>query len=491
MGRRTVKNYPSPRLMSNIGATNQTVPESIGELVANCFDARIGNDKVEVAVVLGSDTISVIDNCKGMTGDVLEKAVCIAEDMSLHIERGEDAKGHFGMGFKAACSALGTYYEIFTRPVGEGVEYHVAFDINDYSRRASGADAWDVVIEDNPVDGTGVLSRVPHGSAFIISRLKDKEPMPGAIVQYLGAAFKGHLEAGDSIVLVQGCSKTEVRPVVYNYLPGTKVEIDTVCGPAGKYHITGWMALSDKTHNDGMYGFNIYRHKQLVLPWDKSWFQAHLMTSRVIGDVNLDFIDSTFYKQGLQESATWKVVSRHMREYLKTFVASSRHLSRAGNVRDVKEVQKVAVSLREEYGGEAIMPDDELTTVVEESPQNETPSINKTISSVVTAESLRLDSGLVINITIVNRKNGNDVTAPFDYIYQDGDDDSDPSALQVIVYEDHPLWKKKIDEGVRQVLAASDAIYRVLVEKLAVQPAEATRLRNDWVAVRCGMKGGR
>ena len=110
---------------------------------------------------------------------------------------------------------------------------------------------------------------------------------------------------------------------------------------------------------------------------------------------------------------------------------------------------------------------------------------------MVTAESLRLDSGLVINITIVNRKNGNDVTAPFDYIYQDGDDDSDPSALQVIVYEDHPLWKKKIDEGVRQVLAASDAIYRVLVEKLAVQPAEATRLRNDWVAVRCGMKGGR
>ena len=46
MGSRTVKNYPSPRLMANIGATNQSVPESIGELVANCFDARVGNEKV-------------------------------------------------------------------------------------------------------------------------------------------------------------------------------------------------------------------------------------------------------------------------------------------------------------------------------------------------------------------------------------------------------------------------------------------------------------
>lgn len=491
MGKRTVKNYPSPRLMSNIGATNQTVPESIGELVANCFDARIDESKVEVAVVLGDDRISVIDNCKGMTGDILEHAVCIAEDMSKHIERGEDAKGHFGMGFKAACSALGAYYEIFTRPIGESTEYHVAFDINDYRKRASGADAWDVVIEDKPVDGTGPLARVPHGSAFIISDLKDKDPMPGAIVQYLGAAFKGHLEAGDRIVLVQGRNQTEVQPVVYNYLPGTKVEIDTVCGPGDKYHITGWMALSDKTHNDGMYGFNIYRHKQLVLPWDKSWFAAHLMTSRIIGDVNLDFIDSTFYKQGLQESVAWKIVSRHMKEYLKTLVSGSRTLSRGGKVNDAKEVQKVAAALKEQYGGGAIMPDDELTAPIEEETGTGTQGINKTVSNVVTEESLRLESGEVVNITIVNRKNGNDVTAPFDYIYQEGDDDGDPSALQVIVYEDHPLWKKKIDEGVRQVLAASDAIYRVLVERLGIHPAEAARLRNDWVAIRCGMKGGR
>ena len=46
MGKRVVKNYPSPRLMETIGATNQTPQEAIGELVANCFDARYKDEKL-------------------------------------------------------------------------------------------------------------------------------------------------------------------------------------------------------------------------------------------------------------------------------------------------------------------------------------------------------------------------------------------------------------------------------------------------------------
>ena len=46
MGKRTVKNYPSPRLMETIGATNQKPSEAIGELVANCFDARVDDERL-------------------------------------------------------------------------------------------------------------------------------------------------------------------------------------------------------------------------------------------------------------------------------------------------------------------------------------------------------------------------------------------------------------------------------------------------------------
>ena len=113
MGTRVVKNYPSPRLMETIGATNQSPAEAIGELVANCFDARYKDEKLDITIDMRNDKIIVLDNGKGMTSSVLDRAVCIAEDMSRHIERGDGAKGHFGMGFKTSCSTLGLYYEIY------------------------------------------------------------------------------------------------------------------------------------------------------------------------------------------------------------------------------------------------------------------------------------------------------------------------------------------------------------------------------------------
>ena len=304
MGKRVVKNYPSPRLMETIGATNQKPSEAIGELVANSFDARIEAEKLNIIVDMRNDMVAVVDDGKGMTLDVLEKAVCIAEDMSKHIERGEGAKGHFGMGFKTSCSTLGRYYEIYTRPVDEDIEYHVGFDISDYSKRPSGADAWDVVIEDMEPSSDSPLKDMDHGTAFVISRLKDKNITVSAVLKYLGEAFKGHLETGDKITVIDDSGVHEAIPAKYNFVPNTKIEIDEVFGPNNKYRVTGWMALDSQLHNDGNCGFNIYRHGQLVEKWDKSWYTMHLMTSRIIGEVNMDFLDATFYKQGVQQSGT-------------------------------------------------------------------------------------------------------------------------------------------------------------------------------------------
>ena len=73
MGKRIVKNYPSPRLMETIGATNQTTPEAIGELVANCFDARYQDEKLAITIDVRNGSITVIDNGKGMEFSILEK----------------------------------------------------------------------------------------------------------------------------------------------------------------------------------------------------------------------------------------------------------------------------------------------------------------------------------------------------------------------------------------------------------------------------------
>lgn len=505
MGKRVVKNYPSPRLMKTIGATNQSDAEAIGELAANCFDARLADEQVNIIIDCRDDMIKVVDDGKGMSFDVLEHAVCIGEDMSRYIERGEGAKGHFGMGFKTSCATLGDFYEIITRPVDENVEYSVSFDIGDYSERLASADAWDIEIEDRPRAADGVLGGSEHGTAFIIKRLHSSTVHPGAIYKYLSEAFKGHLITGDSITLISPDGSTlECAPPPLNCIPGTKVEIDIHCGPEDIYHITGWAALDKQTHNDGNYGFNIYRNNQLVQRWEKSWFKKHLMTSRIIGEVNLDFLDSTFYKQGLQETDAWRFITAQMSEYLKPLVSASRTLSKQGNINKVDVKRSVIADLRSAYNmgaADDLAVDlvgeggDEDATLAPEELADELKTrgavqVAKTdVHPVIEVESLTLEDGSVIRVSCLESENIS-TPAPYDYTLQESDDE-DASELTAIINSNHALWKlyKKVDMNLVQRLATADAIYRALVERFGEDPRAAQNLRNKWLETCIATKG--
>lgn len=469
--------------METIGATNQSPQEAIGELVANSFDARYNDEKLDITIDMRDNRVIVMDNGKGMTSEILEKAVCIAEDMSQHIERGEGAKGHFGMGFKTSCSTLGYFFEIYTRPVGEDVEYHTEFDIKDYSTRPSGSDAWDVTIEDGKPSGSSPLKNSLHGTAFVIRSLKIGNFPISAVLEYMGNAFKGHIEKGDIITVTDESGSYPAKPKKYSFLKGTKVKIDEKFGPKDKYHITGWVAIDSQTHNDGFYGFNIYRKGQLVLTHDKTWFRAHLMTSRIIGEVNMDFLDATFYKQGVQQSEDWNYVATHMREYLKGVVTASYDLSRKGNINKPTERKTIISHLQKDYDIEKDDSDSQ-ELVSDKNPAEETKSctsINNTVKSIVTEKSLILEDGSEIQITFVEKEEDGHEVGPYDYIF---DMMQDPQELQVLVYKAHPLWRKKIDGEVRRIIATSDAIYRTLVVELDVDSRKALTIRNEWVSQR-------
>lgn len=482
MGKRVVKNYPSPRLMETIGATNQSPQEAIGELVANSFDARYEDEKLQISIDMRNDQLVIIDNGKGMTSEILEKAVCIAEDMSKYIDR-TGAKGHFGMGFKTSCSTLGEFYEIYTRPIEEDIEYHVAFDIEDYSKRPSGSDAWDVVIEDRKPSMSSPLKNASHGTAFVIKNLRNKDFPISAVYDYIGDAFKGHLNNGDHITVIDHNGSHEAKPKDYQFLKGSKVKIDETFGPNGKYHVTGWVAIDGQTHNQGNYGFNIYRKGQLIATDNKDWFRAHLMTSRIIGEVNMDFLDATFYKQGIQQSEDWEFVSSYMRTYLKGVVNASYNLSRKGNIHKPAERKTILDQLSKEYTIEnentGILTDSATEEVSNEVVQ--TTSIHNTIKTIVKEKSLILEDETELQITYVEKEDEGLDVGPYDYIL---DMMQEPLELQVLVFKNHPLWRKKIDKEVRMIIATSDAIYRALVVNFNQDPREAQKIRNEWVLKR-------
>ncbi len=474
--------------METIGATNQTAAEAIGELVANSFDARNKDEKLLITIDMRNGKIIVADNGKGMTSDVLEKAVCIAEDMSRYIERGEGAKGYFGMGFKTSCATLGNYYEIYTRPVKGSVEYHTSFDIRDYGTRPSGSDAWDIIIEDSKPSVTSPLGNAAHGTAFVISRLKDNNITVSSVLDYMGEAFKIHIERGDRITVIDDSGQNDAVPKKYDFIKGTIIKINETFGPRNKYHITGWMALDKQTHNNGMYGFNIYRHNQLVVKYDKTWFRAHLMTSRIIGEVNMDFLDATFYKQGVQQSEDWKFVATHMEEYLKGIVTASNNISKKGNIHNPVELKKIIKALHEDYGidgevGIDVDPVDGGTSKGRGDGGNGPSGINERIKNIVTEKALILEDGSEIFITFLEKEEAGNIQAPFDYIFADGEDEGE-AELQVILFKSHPLWKKKVDDEAKKIIATSDAIYRMLVEKLEFDTSKALKIRNEWITKR-------
>ena len=487
MGTKTVKIYPSPRLMETIGATNQSPAEAIGELVANCFDARYGDEKLDIIIDMRNSAVMVKDNGRGMTFDILSKAVCIAQDMSQYIKRGEGTKGHFGMGFKTSCSTLGNVYEIYTRPAEEEAEYYTYFDIREYGRRPSGADAWDAEISDYSPrkDDSPLEENIKHGTAFVIRELKDSNIQVGSVLAYLGDAFKAHLLDGDKITVIDDNTSHEAKPAPIQLIKGTKVPIDEHFGGIdnNKYHIVGWMALDSQTHNNGQYGFNIYRNKQLVERNNKDWFRNHLMTSRIIGEVNMDFLDATFYKQGVQQSEDWEYVAIHMREYLKGVVAASYDLSRKGNINKPAERKAIISQLGKEYSinndGEDVLSDNSDNNPNDDAKPS--TSINNTVKSIVTEKSLILEDESEIHITFVEKEEDGHDVGPYDYIF---DLAQEPQELQVLVFKNHPLWRKKIDSEVRKIIATSDAIYRTLVVELGVDSRKALTIRNEWVSQR-------
>ena len=92
-----------------------------------------------------------------------------------------------------------------------------------------------------------------------------------------------------------------------------------------------------------------------------------------------------------------------------------------------------------------------------------------------------LEDGSEIQITFVEKEEDGHDVGPYDYIF---DIMQEPQELQVLVYKNHPLWRKKIDGEVRKIIATSDAIYRALVVDLDVDSRKALKIRNEWVSQR-------
>jgi hypothetical protein len=468
--------------MEDIGAASFEVPEAIIELVANSMDAKLEESNIGIDIFIDPEEIRVIDDASGMSRDVLGQAVRLGVKMEEEREDVSDSrKGMFGLGMKTACASLGQRWSVTTRPEDGDKEYFVEFDLNEWSDSAGDQDfKWEIEIEEREPEEDGVLGRREHGTAIVVRELRDYNPLPGPVLDKLGRAYKGHLESGD-VIHVNG---NEAKPPEYDFIDGSKVKIDETCGDED-YRIYGWVALDKQTNNDEYFGLNLYRKNQLIEAWNKSWFPPHLMTSRIIGEVHLDFVPPNFYKQGFEhQSDEWKIASEKMEEVLEPVVKASRKASRG---KDSDKFRKAAQGLQNAMGqGEDVSkePDgdddgenqEETTSDDSDDESADDPHDQDEDDEEVEVHDRNIVlSGKEISLSYEMAEIP-DEQLPWDYLYDD-----ETNELQAILNTKSRLLDESDDDEIIGTLALADCVAAFLSDEMGYQSADARQVRNRWL----------
>ena len=462
---------PDRRLLVDIGAANYTVPQAIAELVANCMDAKVEVDEfqvapIEIEIQVDDNSVAIIDNGQGMDRKILGEAMRLSALMDLVTGNTRVRKGMYGLGMKAACASLGKLWEITSRPSNDDYEYVVEVDLEAWLKNADRTD-WKMGVEKrkfNPL--TSPLADREHGTAVIVRELRETFTIPTAVTELLGTAYKPHLEAGDKIV-VNGFT---VNPKHFDLIEGSKIAINL---PIGDQVVTGWVGIDKKTHNDGSYGINIYREKQLVDAWNKDFIRAHLMSSRVIGEIELPFINANFHKNGLNKGTEeWKTVKAAMTELLKPAVKASGDMAK--NKQDPTRGAKALAGLQAAFGAivTALPPD--IAAVDSPIIDGQPPIVVQNPLANGSLVSIKIETTTYTLSTLFEEVD--DEVLPWSHIYDEPTKD-----LQIIINTKSRFYKYATDTTLISILAISDVLIGFMMKYHAYTYDKAKGNRDNWL----------
>lgn len=493
---------PNRALLEKIGLGNFTPAEAIAELVANCFDARLYTlrgdqefaEPINIAITIDEDKVVVVDDGKGMDEAIIGKALTLAEDMDVHTGNSRSRMGLFGLGMKSAASSLGRAWSVTTKTTEMKAPIMVEFDLASFR----GQQDWTVDLENLAVNSENELGGRDHGTAIVVWKLRQSSPSVGPVFELLGSAYKPLLGSNVTITV----NGDEVLPRPYQLIDDSRVSIDLLVGPDEKWNVTGWGGLDTATHNDSRYGFHLYRNGQLIEAWNKQFFRAHLMTSRVMGELHLDFVPTNYSKKGFQtESAEWKAAMAALKPVVQNLARASGLMAKSK--KDPMNTSKVISGLRtamgqapdsvDLHGGDARIVDGISTDGSgrsDVSSENTGDSQSDTSvagqSSEVGGTTSGVSEGVADRDSIVVGESrvklvykfedfGDEMTL-WDYIFEQSE-----SELQAVINRESQLFKSVKDPKFLGILALADVVVRFLMERHRLPLKNAIDIRDAWI----------
>ncbi len=320
---------PDISLMPKLGRAGYSSPQAIAELVDNSIDERLDEELIEINIKIDKNIISVADNGSGMNKEKLVKALTLA-----YSEK-KDMLGEFGLGLKTACNSLGESFEIITTPKGDNKQYKISYSQKEWM---NGKRKWEIDIESTKSEED------LHFTIIKITNLYRNWPQLAEVLKKdLEKRFNPFISKNIINIKVNG---KKCKPSLYELIEGSKkafkVELKENIGNNRENIIYGWYGLLKEGSQKGLYGFHTYRRGRMITNYDKIGIGEHPTISRIIGEVNLDFVPVTHNKREFEkESKEYLIAEKYLIEEFKELVKDARKKANQEKItkKDIDEIE--------------------------------------------------------------------------------------------------------------------------------------------------------
>lgn len=284
---------PHKSLMEKIGNVGFTPEEAIAEFIDNSLDAKydprtrdeIIQGSILVTIKLDDERITIADNSAG----ILDFDNCMR--LAFSEKESDISLGQFGLGLKTASMSLGRRVTIKSTRIGEGYSHKTTLDIDAWYEN----NEWVIEVEDSPV------SIEEHWTEIVIEKLYVNPSLYlDSLRRELADRFGEFIRNKELNIKINDLDVVVVSPEFLD--PKKDVQFQKVIEdlkilffkPRKEFSfeiegmvIRGWVNLLKERSLTGRFGFNIYRGRRLIVPFEKIGVRNHPSHANIFGHIYL------------------------------------------------------------------------------------------------------------------------------------------------------------------------------------------------------------
>jgi len=385
---------------------------------------------------------------------------------------------------KTAAASLGRKWEIWTRNAEEKKDYYACFDLEEFKTRwtRSASELWKIQLETLDRSEAFPLGNRKSGTVIRVTDVRDANPDIVVLEEHVGAAYRVEIKTNSDLIYINGTKIAVSDPSIVD---GTRKELKFDLKVGDKtYSVDMWWARLPKYNNTGEYGFDLYRHGQLIETQLKApFFKPHNTRSNLYGSMELKFIRADYTKKDFDKnSVEWKALAAKMQKEIMPEILK---VVRTWKAKEITGGQLgsggIAGGSIGVWTAPGVLTTGSGSSVSEPKPGQKVPD-----PPVVTPPTPAHDSldwkrvefdGVPPFLLTFELVAMNSEVVPWTYLSP-----AEDNTLVVNINMDSTLYKKTKDATSLAMIAVADCVCQYLQDKHRKDAKSVRRLRDQWLA---------